>query len=128
MPENPAVPAASLLGEWARQWKVCEAEILDLVICHNTHDEAVRLQQLRTERGWQRLTIVTSALHMKRAQATVQKLNGAIAIVACDFRVYGLKSEPWKTFPFPQTDRIRLLQDYLHELVGGWVYGWRGWI
>ena len=109
LPENPAVPAASLLGEWARQWKVCEAEILDLVICHNTHDEAVRLQQLRTERGWQRLTIVTSALHMKRAQATVQKLNGAIAIVACDFRVYGLKSEPWKTFPFPQTDRIRLL-------------------
>ena len=71
---------------------------------------------------------VTSALHLRRAEATIRKLNGEVAIVACDFRVCGVKQEPWKSFPFPQTQRMRLLQDYLHEVVGGWVYRWRGWI
>jgi hypothetical protein len=65
---------------------------------------------------------------MKRAEATMRKLNGEVATVACDFRVYGVKQEPWKSFPFPQTDRFKLLHEYLHEVVGGWVYRWRGWI
>jgi uncharacterized SAM-binding protein YcdF (DUF218 family) len=125
---KPNEPAASVLCNWARQWNLCNVEILDLGICQNTHDEAVHLRQLKTERHWVRLTLVTSALHMKRAQATVQKLNGDVAIVACDFRVYGVKQEPWQSFPFPQTDRFLLLKDYLHEVVGWWVYRRRGWV
>jgi uncharacterized SAM-binding protein YcdF (DUF218 family) len=128
LPGKPEESEASLLCAFARQWNLCNAEILDLGICQNTHDEAVRLQQLRAERGWKRITIVTSALHMKRAEATVRKLNGEVGIVACDFRSYGVKKEPWKSFPFPQTERMRILQDYLHEVVGGWIYRCRGWI
>lgn len=128
LPGQTGVPAASLLSAWARQWKLCDAEILDLGICRNTHDEALRLQQLRAERGWKQVTIATSALHMKRAEATIRKLNSEVATVACDFRVHGVKQELWKAFPFPQTDRIQLLHDYLHEVVGFWVYRWRGWI
>jgi len=30
----------------------------------------------------------------------MRKLNGEVAIVACDFRSYGVKQEPWKSFPF----------------------------
>ena len=128
LPGKPDQAAASLLCDWVQQSKLCDAEILDLGVCGNTHDEAVRLHQLKTERGWKRVTIVTSALHMARAEATMRKLNGEVAIVACDFRVYGVKQDLWKTFPFPQTDRMKLLQDYLHEVVGCWVYRWRGWI
>jgi uncharacterized SAM-binding protein YcdF (DUF218 family) len=128
LPGKPEESEASLLCAFARQWNLCDAEILDLGICQNTHDEAVRLQQLRAERGWKRITLVTSALHMRRAEATIRKLNGDVAIVACDFRSYGVVKQPWKSFPFPQTERIRILQDYLHEVVGGWSYRWRGWI
>jgi uncharacterized SAM-binding protein YcdF (DUF218 family) len=128
LPGKPGQSAASLLCDFARQWQLCSAEILDLGICQNTHDEALRLHQLCAERGWQHITIVTSALHMRRAEATIRKLNGDVATVACDLRVYGVKQEPWKSFPFPQTERMKLLKDYLHELVGGWVYRWRGWI
>jgi uncharacterized SAM-binding protein YcdF (DUF218 family) len=128
LPGKPGEAAASLLCDWTRQWSLGCSEILDLGICQNTHDEAARLQQLKAERGWKRITIVTSALHMQRAQATFRKLNGDVAIVACDFRVYGVKQEPWKSFPFPQTERMHLLKDYLHEMVGCWVYLWRGWI
>lgn len=124
---KPGQSAASLLCDFAYQWQLCSVEILDLGVCQNTHDEALRLRQLRGERGWKQVTIVTSALHLSRAEATFRKLNGQVAVVACDFRVCGVKQEPWKSFPFPQTQRMRLLQDYLHELVGGWVYRWRGW-
>jgi uncharacterized SAM-binding protein YcdF (DUF218 family) len=128
LPGKPDQSAASLLCDFVRQWQLCKAEILDLGICQNTHDEALRLRQLRAERGWKQVTIVTSALHLRRAEATIRKLNGDVSVVACDFRSYGVKKEPWKSFPFPQTERMHLLQDYLHELVGGWVYRWRGWI
>lgn len=128
IPGRPNEPAASLLCDWARHWKLGPAEILDLGVCQNTHDEAVRLKQLKTERGWKQITLVTSALHMQRAEAAIRHLNGPVGIVACDFRVYGVKQEPWKSFPFPQTERLHLLKDYLHELVGVWVYRWRGWI
>jgi len=128
LPGKPGQSAASLLSGFARQWQLCNEEILDLGVCRDTHDEALRLRQLRAERGWQRITVVTSALHMSRAEATIRKLNGEVASVACDFRVYGVKQEPWKCFPFPQTHRMLLLHDYLHEVVGGWVYRWRGWI
>jgi uncharacterized SAM-binding protein YcdF (DUF218 family) len=128
LPGKPNEAAGSLLCAWARQWNLGCSEILDLGICRNTHDEAIRLRQLKAERGWTRITIVTSALHMQRAEATFRKLNGDVAIVACDFKVYGVKQERWKSFPFPQTDRLQLLKDYLHEVVGCWVYRWHGWI
>ncbi|MCW5556025.1 MAG: YdcF family protein [Verrucomicrobiae bacterium] len=128
LPGQPDESAASLLSAFARQWQLSQVELLDLGICQNTRAEAVRIQQLKAERGWERITIVTSALHMERAEATMRKLDSEVAIVACDFRIYGVKQEPWKTFPFPTTDRLKLLHDYLHEVVGGWVYRWRGWI
>ena len=128
LPGKPGESEASLLAGWVRQWQLCNAEVLDLGVCQNTHDEALRLHQLCAERGWKRITVVTSALHMRRAEATMRKLNGDVAVVACDFRVCGVKKEPWKSFPFPQTHRMLLLQDYLHEVVGGWVYRWRGWV
>jgi uncharacterized SAM-binding protein YcdF (DUF218 family) len=128
LPGKPEVSEAALLCDFVRQWNLCNAEILNLGICQNTHDEALRLKQLRAERGWKRIILVTSAIHMKRAEATIRKLNGPVAIVACDFRCYGVKKEPWKSFPFPQTERMKLLQDYLHEVVGGWSYRWREWI
>lgn len=127
-PGKPSESAMSLLRDWIAEWRLYEGEILDLGICRTTHDEAVRLQQLKAERGWKQITIVTSALHMKRAEATIRKLNGDVAVVACDFRVYGVAQKPWQTFPFPQTNRLGLLGQYLHEVVGGWVYRWRGWI
>jgi uncharacterized SAM-binding protein YcdF (DUF218 family) len=128
LPGKPKEAAVSLLCKFVRDQKLCAVEVLHLGICQNTHDEAVRLHQLKTERGWKRITMVTSALHMRRAEATFRKLNGEIGVVACDFQVYGVKRRLWKSFPFPQEDRMHLFNNYLHEVVGYWVYRWRGWI
>jgi uncharacterized SAM-binding protein YcdF (DUF218 family) len=127
LPAKPDAAAARLLCDWVRRWNLCPTEILDLGICQNTHDEALSLHRMKAARGWKRITIVTSALHMRRAEAVIAKLNGEVSTVACDFRIYGVKQEPWKSFPFPQTERMKLLQDYLHEVVGSLVYRWRGW-
>jgi uncharacterized SAM-binding protein YcdF (DUF218 family) len=128
LPDKPNEAVVSLLCDFIRQRKLCAVDVLHLGVCGNTGDEALRLQQLKAERGWKRITIVTSALHMERAEAAIRKLNGEVVTVACDFRVYGVKQHPWKSFPFPQTDRMQLLHDYLHEVVGCWIYRWRGWI
>jgi uncharacterized SAM-binding protein YcdF (DUF218 family) len=127
-PANPNESAMSLVQDWIKQWELCKVEVLNLGICGNTHDEAVRLLQLKKERGWQRLTIVTSAFHMKRASAVIQKLNGEVNLVACDFIICGRKSNPWSAFPLPRTKRLELLETYVHEVVGWYVYRWRGWI
>ena len=127
-PSNPTNSAMLLVTDWIRNCGLYDGEILNLGICRNTRDEAVRLQQLATNRQWKQITIVTSALHLKRAEATMRKLNGSVGVVACDFRVYGVPRENWKSFPFPQINRLELLRAYLHEVVGWWVYRLRGWV
>lgn len=86
-PGKPGESAMSLLRDLIVEWRLCDGEILDLGICQNTRDEAVRLRELKSERGWKQVTIITSALHMRRAEAAIRKLNGDVGMVACDFRV-----------------------------------------
>jgi uncharacterized SAM-binding protein YcdF (DUF218 family) len=46
----------------------------------STYDEAVNLQQMAGERGWQRLIVVTDPFHTRRAARTFRSLLPGVAI------------------------------------------------
>jgi uncharacterized SAM-binding protein YcdF (DUF218 family) len=88
----------------------------------NTHDEAVAVRKLSVERGWDRVTLVTDPIHMKRATATFEKAGLRVTRSPCMERRFDLT-----TLGTPG-DRLKAFRSWFHEAVGYRVYRARGWI
>ena len=95
---------------------------------HTTRDEAVRVHELVKSKNWETLYLVTSAWHMKRAEAVFRKHGVNVQPVGCDFKGYATtaKKRRWKLFP--QSGNFQKLYELAHEMVGYQYYRWRGWI
>ena len=113
-----------LTKDWLGAWGLTNVPVLELGRCADTHVEAERLQVLAQQHQWQRVLLVTSAWHMKRAEALFQKAGLTVVPVACDFR--GLRAV--RTARFLRVERLESLSCYIHEQVGWLAYRWRGWL
>jgi uncharacterized SAM-binding protein YcdF (DUF218 family) len=119
---------APLLENWLTAWGVGKVQFIRLKLSSNTREEALQVRDLARERKWQRIILVTSAFHMRRAEALFQKLGVPVVPVACDF--VGLNSLNMKGAfdPFPRLGGFLQLELYLHEKIGWVYYGLRGWV
>ncbi len=113
------------MEDLARAWLAAlnvKAEVVNVGLVANTHDEAVLLARKARERGWTRILAATSPTHERRACATLEH-EGLVAIAAPAI-------EPRYDLPgLPEADdRVRAFGPILHELVGQWMYRRRGWI
>lgn len=72
--------------------------------------------------------LVTSAYHMKRSEAVFRKAGLEVDPAPTDF--IGLASlEAKRPFnPVPRAGGFEKTEVFLHEIIGWWVYRWRGWI
>ena len=121
---------AELLEPWLKRQQL-NVKILDLGVCANTREEARRVLELKEEYGWKRIILVTSAWHMRRAEAVFRSTGVGIIPVACDFS----GSHPGGQSPFfqrylpvPVGGRLEQFRMYLHEEFGWLYYRSRGWI
>ena len=128
MAERPGVPQMSVVQNWVAAWHLTSGAMTNLGVCKDTHDEALACRGLRDAHGWQRVILVTSALHLQRSVAVFEKAGVAVVPVAADFQVAGVPQTPGQWSPFPRQGRFELLSLYSHEVIGWWVYRWRGWI
>ncbi len=120
-------PDAELLQRWFAAWQLTNAPVLNLGINANTHDEALHARTLCAERGWQRVILVTSAFHMKRAEAVFRTAGVDVVTVACDFQTScGEKTAEINVIP--RSEGFQQLGLYLHEVYGWLYYRFRGWI
>ncbi len=110
-----------LARRWLPHWKTA-GEILAVGPIANTHDEAVAVGKLFRERGWKRVLAVTSPAHSRRAAATLE--HEGLEVI----------SSPCTETRFDQEhlahpgDRISAFGMALHDLLGYWIYGLRGWL
>jgi uncharacterized SAM-binding protein YcdF (DUF218 family) len=125
---KPGVVATSLVQKWVLAWGMTTVAVTNLGLCANTHDEALRFRELSAQRGWRKVILVTSALHVPRAVAVFAAQGIAVVPVACDFQAYGVPSVQGDFSPFPRQARFRILSLYLHEKIGWRVYRMRGWL
>jgi len=125
---KPGVVASSLVQEWVLASGLTTVAVTNLGLCANTHDEALRFKELSAQRGWRKVILVTSALHMPRSVAVFAAQGIAVAPVACDFQAHGVPSVQGDFSPFPRQFRFHHLALYLHEKIGWWVYRARGWV
>ena len=127
LPGNQALPSMAVVQDWVARWGLVSGAITNLGICITTRDEAVAFKKLKESQGWQKVILVTSALHLRRSETLFRKLGIEVMPVAADFEVYGVPQDmPFS--PFPRQHRFCLLSLYLHEKIGWWVYRARGWV
>jgi uncharacterized SAM-binding protein YcdF (DUF218 family) len=119
---------AALTKQWLATWGWNRVPVESLGPCLDTHDEAVRVAALCKEKGWQKILLVTSAYHMKRAQAVFRTARVPVICVPCDFQTeVSVQTEPeWLWVPrYPGFEKLSI---FIHEEVGWLMYRWRGWI
>ncbi|MCX6917262.1 MAG: YdcF family protein [Verrucomicrobia bacterium] len=125
-------PAADDMAELLVMLGVPKEAIITETKAENTHQHAVNLYPLLRDRGFKRILLVTSALHMPRSMGVFKRSCPGVEFLPAptDFRVVDLDL-PWyremvnliptpsSYFQFPET---------MHEYLGMAYYRLRGWM
>ncbi len=127
-PDDSKYLEGPLLGHWLKTWGLTTSNVVLLTACRNTRDEALQVRDLAKERHWQRILLVTSAYHMKRAEAIFRNLDIPVVPVACDFAGMGGLENATPFNPVPKSDRFQQLDLFVHEMIGWYYYRLRGWV
>jgi uncharacterized SAM-binding protein YcdF (DUF218 family) len=101
----------------------------------STHQHAKNLQVLLRERSFQRVLLVTSAMHMPRAMGVFKKESAGTGIefiaAPTDFRITEPIPAPWYQRLkglVPTPSNLVLFSEAMHEYVGMAWYKVRGWM
>lgn len=121
-------PDAELLEAWFRAWRLPTGRLHPLGMCADTRDEAKRTAALVMDRKWKRILVVSTASHLRRAEAVFRQVGLDVVPVGCNFvGMDGLEAGgQWHWVP--QLRGFSNLQRWSHEEIGWWWYRLRGWI
>lgn len=111
----------SLLAEWG----VPRDSVLLEARSANTRQNATHTAALLREKKINRVLLVTSALHMRRALATFWEAGVRAFPAATDYRV--VEAEPTALDAVPSAEALAGSTAAIREYVGYVVYDWRGW-
>ncbi|MEP6669425.1 MAG: YdcF family protein [Chthoniobacter sp.] len=109
-------------------WGTPPDAIIPLGANEDTHDEALKVRAIATERGWHRVLLVTSANHMRRAAAVFRAQGLEVIPAPCNFLTTVATAPPPPGVSVPRYDGFMKVAIWLHEKVGWWTYRHRGWI
>lgn len=121
-------PDSELLAEWFRAWRLPTGEVHLLGICANTHDEAIRAVQLARAKHWQRIAVVTSGYHLRRAEALFRKAGLEITPVGAEFLGLDALGGEHEFCLVPRVRGFELMKYWAHEQIGWFYYRWKGWV
>ena len=110
------------------QLGVLTEAMVSLGVCADTHDEAVKTAALVKEHGWAKVLLVTSASHMPRAAGTFEKAGVSVVEVPCNYVSSLNRVGDFQWLHLPHGDAFGVFGAWFHEVIGTWVYRWRGWM
>ncbi len=121
-------PPASQYAEAAR--KLMDSlglshEILQVGPVRNTHDEAVAVGALVRDRGFERILVVTSPSHSRRASRALE--TEGVKVISAPSVETAFDYENLRV-AFRGDDRLRAFGPIIHEQVGLLYYRYKGWI
>lgn len=119
---------SELIAVWLERWGVSRGEVTRLPLGRNTREEAVETAAMAARHGWDQILVVTSAYHLRRAEATFRRAGVTNVVpVGCDFMGPEAPGEPWKLTGIPRVRPLVVLNYWIHEQMGWWYYGFRDW-
>ena len=102
-----------------------EAEIIVVGPVRNTHDEAVAVANVVRTRAFDRIIVVTSPSHTRRASAALEAEGVTVTSVPAQQIRFDFEN---LSEPFDADNHVRAFGPVLHEHVGLVFYRLRGWI
>jgi uncharacterized SAM-binding protein YcdF (DUF218 family) len=124
---NPAVKDAVEARVLMRQlvaWGIDPARLVVEDRSRNTRENAVESAAIVRARGWQRLMVVTSAFHMRRAAGCFRAVGLTFDTWPVDYRTYA--PERFASSWLPRADHLAESTYALREYIGRAVYRLRG--
>jgi uncharacterized SAM-binding protein YcdF (DUF218 family) len=126
-------PVAEDMAEFFKLLGIPKDSILTEIKSENTHQHAVHLAPMLEQRGFKRVLLVTSAMHMPRSVGVFKRECPGIEFIAAptDFRVVERSPMPWYRHltAFLPTPRSLLdFSEVMHEYLGIAYYRLRGWM
>jgi uncharacterized SAM-binding protein YcdF (DUF218 family) len=107
-------------------WGVPADSILRESRSTTTHTNAVYTAQLCRERGIDRIVLVTSAWHMRRALATFRATGLTVVPAPADHQGF---HDPFTLLSvLPDAEALRDTTRAVHEVLGLAYYGWNEWL
>ncbi|MDQ6718513.1 MAG: YdcF family protein [Gemmatimonadota bacterium] len=88
----------------------------------STRDEALRVSRLPARGGWQRIAVVTSPLHSRRACATFERAGFQVTCLPAASRDRAIRNFQGAG------DRLHAFQGWLYECAGWIKYRVSGWV
>lgn len=125
---NDLASEADAAKAWIESLDVVKIPIVSLGVCADTHDEAVKVAALAVEHGWKSVMLVTSASHMRRAEAAFRKAGVEVSSAPCNFLSPTFRNRGTYWFQPPGFAGPEAFFLWFHEKAGWWVYRWRGWV
>ena len=112
------VPESEILVRQLVAWGVPVGRAVSETRSRNTHENAVESARIASERGWNRLLLVTSAAHMPRALGCFRQVGLSPDALPVDFRGGDGRGESW----LPRAAALDASTAALRELAGRVVY------
>lgn len=119
---------SEIVRDLIKTWGIPEDAIIPLGENQDTHDEALKVRALATERGWHRVLLVTSANHMRRASGVFRAQGLEVIPVPCNFLTTVATAPPPPGLSVPRHDGFVKVAVWMHETIGWWTYRQRGWV
>lgn len=112
------------LERFFSRWEIDEGRVWTMDSCRDTHDEALELRRLADREGFEAIILVTSAYHMRRAQAVIQAQGLGVYPHPVDYdRSLSKYSPIW-----PDEGALLLTRRAWREILGLGIYRLRGWL
>jgi uncharacterized SAM-binding protein YcdF (DUF218 family) len=126
-------PGADDMAELLRMIGVPGEAIITETKSANTREHARNLGPMFRERGFRRVLLVTSAMHMPRSVGVFRRLCPGVEFIPAptDFRVTERIPVAWYRSLLdiiPTPENMMTFADAMHEYVGMEYYGARGWL
>ena len=106
-------------------WGVPHSAIIVEQNSRSTRENAVETARLAARRGFERLLLVTSVWHMRRAEAVFRRVGLPVVPAACDHG--GAAASPGLVLLLPTAAALGANSRFWREQLGLWAYRLRGW-
>jgi uncharacterized SAM-binding protein YcdF (DUF218 family) len=117
---------AEAMGDLLEEWGVAPDAIVLESSSQNTRENALGAARVIRGQGWSRILLVTSAAHMPRAVEAFRAVGIDVVASPTDYRYAG--PSPLDVLDFlPDAGALAQSTAVVYEIIGRWVYRWRGW-
>ena len=124
--QKAGIPESQLIADLLVELGAPRSALILETGSRNTRENAVDTAAIFKEHGWRNGLLVSSGAHMPRALAAFQKVGVSVTPAATDIHA-GSSLFPTVLYLLPDVWALAQTMSAIKEMIGLWVYRYRGW-